>query len=406
MISERVSRRWCLRIALCALISLQAISQAPLLARSHSAASTRTAGKNLTTVSGDLLRAIAIVQTDKAAGTGFLCRSSNEVYLLSNQHIMFGANRVTLTDAAGRPLDFDQFAVSRRLDLVKFTLSKKAAALVPPTIGLWRSEKAPALNAAVLVLGNSLGSGVITELRGKVLGLGPDKIEIDAQFVAGNSGSPIIDDDGKFLGVATYATLNAPTNWVTAGTRFNAVRRFGVRLENPDWLAQPFPTFCRETHHLEDSRLILCEYAGFIGAALATDRHGARESRKQCIERLLSYDRQVEQLKYYDPTQARYLVNVSNCMKADKTSLYPSLLRSNPDSSQRRSACNRLLTTVKNEMKKAKGRLDTKYSTQFLNETKDELAALWDEVDAAVPQTVYQQIMDNKLEARHGRSDL
>jgi len=401
-----ISQRWCLRIVLFALISMQVISQAPLLARTRSASATRTASKNINTVSGDLLRAITIVQTDKAVGTGFLCRSSNEVYLLSNQHIMFGANKVTLTDTTGRQLDFDKFSVSRRLDLVKFTLSKKAAALVPPTIGLWRSEKTPALNASVLVLGNSQGAGVITELRGKVLGLGPDKIEIDAKFVAGNSGSPIIDDEGKFLGVATYATLNAPTNWVSAGTRFNAVRRFGVRLENPDWLGQPLPMFCMETHHLEDSRLILCEYACFIAAALTTDRHGARECHKQCIERLLSYNRQVEQLKYYDQTQAQYLVNVSNCMKADKTSLYPSLLRSNPDSAQRRSACNRLLNTVKNEMKKAKCRLSTKYSTQCLNETKDDLVALWDEVDAAVPQTIYQQIMDNKLETRHGRSDL
>jgi len=353
---------------------------------------------------GSLLKSIAIVQTDKAVGTGFICRSANEVCLLSNQHIILGANKISLTDSAGKPLDYDKFSVSKHLDLVKFTLSANAADSLPASTGLWLAEKAPVIHDLVLVLGNSQGAGVITELRGKVLGLGPDKIEVDAKFVEGNSGSPILDEEGKVLGVATYATLNTPTNWVNAGTRFNAVRRFGLRLEKPEWLVKNLQEYCAETHHLEDTKTVLNEYAYFVYTSL--DIHGeSGHLRKPCIERLLSYDRQIEQPKYHDPAQAQYMVNISNCMKMDKMSLYPLICGSKPDMSQRRTACNRLLNTLKNEAKKARSRLNTQYSTQFLNDSKDEMAAFWDVVDAAVSRTVYQQIMDKKSEPRFGRPD-
>ena len=60
---------------------------------------------------------------------------------------------------------------------------------------------------AIVVLGNSGGGGVVTKLEGKLVGIGPDRIEVSAEFIPGNSGSPIIHvPTGKVIGIATYLT--------------------------------------------------------------------------------------------------------------------------------------------------------------------------------------------------------
>jgi len=92
------------------------------------------------------------------------------------------------------------------------------------------------IGEAVSVFGNSEGGGVATSISGKLVGIGPVLIEIDAAFVRGNSGSPILDPKGEVLGVATFAVRDAdPNDWVKQGTRFTQVRRFGVRLNDAKW---------------------------------------------------------------------------------------------------------------------------------------------------------------------------
>ena len=88
----------------------------------------------------------------------------------------------------------------------------------------------------VVVFGNSAGGGVVTTLRGKMQGVGPQKVEVDATFVAGNSGSPIVAYDyDAVIGMATYATQEPQVDWTKRSTRFAEVRRFGVRIDDVNW---------------------------------------------------------------------------------------------------------------------------------------------------------------------------
>ena len=93
----------------------------------------------------------------------------------------------------------------------------------------------------VTILGNSLGSSVITEIKGKITGIGPDLIETDAKFVEGNSGSPIIQTKtGKVIAIATFAMIHRATT-LSKDSQFKEIRRFGYRLdtarftEHPGW---------------------------------------------------------------------------------------------------------------------------------------------------------------------------
>jgi serine protease Do len=48
------------------------------------------------------------------------------------------------------------------------------------------------INDWVTLVGNRRGGGVATQVSGTVLGIGPEKIEVNAQFQPGNSGSPVL----------------------------------------------------------------------------------------------------------------------------------------------------------------------------------------------------------------------
>ena len=94
----------------------------------------------------------------------------------------------------------------------------------------------PQINDRLYTFGNSDGGQVMTSLNGICMGMGSDTIEVSIPFVQGNSGGAILNEKGKVVGVVTYATkFNEPDNWIKNGTRFNEVRRYGVRFIDVKW---------------------------------------------------------------------------------------------------------------------------------------------------------------------------
>lgn len=115
------------------------------------------------------------------------------------------------------------------------------------------SSHNPRLDEPITVYGNSQGSGAITKLSGVVQAAGPDVLEVSAQFVSGNSGSPILSVDGSVLGVATFLTIPGKSNWMTKGTRFEETRHFGVRLtDDITWIPVSTRRFYHESSTLLD----------------------------------------------------------------------------------------------------------------------------------------------------------
>src|SRR6185436_6708796 len=73
--------------------------------------------------------------------------------------------------------------------------------------------------------------GVVKPVLGRVLGVGPNLVEVSAEFMPGNSGSPIIHlKSGKVVGIASYASVKAFE--AGAGRIAVEVRRFGYRIDS------------------------------------------------------------------------------------------------------------------------------------------------------------------------------
>jgi len=107
-----------------------------------------------------------------------------------------------------------------------------------------------------MVLGNSAGAEVATELHGVVKGIGPRKIEVDAEFVSGNSGSPVIHvRTGQVIGIATEVLVPV-LDAITQDSPFRNLRRFAYRIDVIDkWDTPTLSDFIDEANLLADFNL-------------------------------------------------------------------------------------------------------------------------------------------------------
>jgi len=182
------------------------------------------------------LESIVIIQGNRGSGSGFLCEFKGRKTLLSNVHVLVGntlrgSNALKLRTIHAGDVSYKHIRVHKDRDIVAYELDKTDnLCFLNIYQGTYNNQE------EVVVFGNSKGGGVATTLRGKMKGIGPDDIEVDAEFVPGNSGSPIIAYPyNAVVGIATYAVNNPQIDWTTRGTRFEKVRRFGVRLDNAEW---------------------------------------------------------------------------------------------------------------------------------------------------------------------------
>lgn len=181
----------------------------------------------------DVQDKLAIIECKEGRGSGFLLEMDGRTYLVSNDHVLRSAEapRVRLLD--GTELSLGAFSVAADgRDLARFEvqgLSREPLRL---------NAEMPCVGDAVAVYGNSLGSGVATESKGFVQGVGPQALETNAEIVHGNSGGPVVDAGGKVLGVAALMVRgdSGTRDWTLRNTRYDGnTRRFAVRLNGVTW---------------------------------------------------------------------------------------------------------------------------------------------------------------------------
>ncbi len=192
---------------------------------------------------------MAIIEGDQFTGSGFIAQFKDGPRLVTNAHVLSGNNTVKAKFMDGKSYSPDTIQVAQDCDIASFATDStmKGVELLDDI------SHNVAIGDAIIVLGNSMGAGVVTQITGKVTGIGPNLVEIDAEFVSGNSGSPIIHvKTGKVIGIATY-TLESKLEGRDKDSKFNnVVRRFAYRLDTvPTWKTIGWTNFVAEALKVE-----------------------------------------------------------------------------------------------------------------------------------------------------------
>ena len=143
-------------------------------------------------------------QQAEALGSGFII--SPDGYIVTNNHVIDNATaiKVTLDDGTELPATLVGADPKSDLAVVKITAPKPL-----PVISWGDSDRLKA-GDQILAIGNPFGIGTtvtagIVSARGRDLHSGPydDFIQIDAPINHGNSGGPLVDVEGKVVGINT-----------------------------------------------------------------------------------------------------------------------------------------------------------------------------------------------------------
>jgi hypothetical protein len=192
--------------------------------------------------------ALLVVTAREGAGSGFVARLNGAPLLFTNAHVIAGASRLQFQQLSGAPVPPGKGRLAFGHDVAVFEAPASALTLEIST----DVSKDAAIGDEVVVYGNSQGASVVTELKGKIVGLGPDLVEVDAPFVPGNSGSPILHvKSGKIIGIASYVRTRKHDE-ISKDSGVAEVRRFGYRLDTiKNWQDLNWTIFQREAAQVQ-----------------------------------------------------------------------------------------------------------------------------------------------------------
>ena len=141
---------------------------------------------------------------EQSLGTGFII--SPDGYILTNNHVVNGADEVMVKLSDGREVKGEIKGSDDKLDLALIKISEKETF---PSAELGDSDELE-VGEWVMAIGNPFGlaqtvTAGIVSAKGRVIGSGPydDFIQTDASINPGNSGGPLFSSAGKVVGINT-----------------------------------------------------------------------------------------------------------------------------------------------------------------------------------------------------------
>ena len=172
---------------------------------------------------------LVFVTGTQGSGSGFVASMGNGNFLVTNVHVAAGIPGADFKTLDGTTIQGGSPSMAQGEDI--FCMALPAGGTPLPVMHAVESNAA--IGDYVAVLGNAEGEGVINTITGRIVGIGPNLVEVDAPFVPGNSGSPIIHlKTGQVIGVATYLMIKQYDMTTKRKMVRPEIRRFGYRLDN------------------------------------------------------------------------------------------------------------------------------------------------------------------------------
>ena len=217
-------------------------------------------------VSRDLVKtyrnSLVFVTGADGNGSGFVARLNEANFLFTNAHVAAGIKGAGFKSLDGTKVTGGAATIAVGHDIFRMQLGPGGT---PFEVMLGVDEKVT-IDDEVVVLGNSEGAGVINTIKGRVVGVGPQLVEVDAPFQPGNSGSPIVHlKSGKVIGVATYLTVKKYDAATKEVLKAPVVRRFGYRLDSvKTWQPVAWPAFYAQAAEMQAIETLTGDLGNFL----------------------------------------------------------------------------------------------------------------------------------------------
>ena len=157
---------------------------------------------------------------------------SSEGHILTNFHVISGANRVDVQLSDGRTLPAKFLGADQQSDIAVLKID---ATDLPPL--KFADSNAARVGQLVFAIGNPLGlqetvtQGIISgKGRRAVAGLATDFLQTDAAINPGNSGGPLVNARGEIVGINNSILLESSGNNFAQGISFAIPSNVAMRV--------------------------------------------------------------------------------------------------------------------------------------------------------------------------------
>ncbi|MGH1393298.1 MAG: HhoA/HhoB/HtrA family serine endopeptidase [Trichormus sp.] len=148
-------------------------------------------------------------RVQRGSGSGFIIKNSGKIYILTNAHVVDGADAVRVTLKNGNSFDGNVRGQDPVTDVAVIEINVQNL----PTVSLGNSDSLKP-GQPVIAIGNPLGlnntvtSGIISATGRSSSDIGAsdkrvDYLQTDAAINPGNSGGPLLDANGRVIGMNT-----------------------------------------------------------------------------------------------------------------------------------------------------------------------------------------------------------
>ena len=178
-------------------------------------------------------------QTGYSTGTGVVTWKSDdgkEAEITTNRHVVMNAVDILVILNDGRVLTGKYWADDADLDLAAVHIYGSD---LPPFI-ISGDPDQQAIGSLVLVVGNPLGykdsvsMGVLSGKNRAQDNSGYEYLQTDAAVSPGNSGGPLVDGDGRFLGLVTQKVVSESVEGLAFAISVNSIRQSIEVSHHPD----------------------------------------------------------------------------------------------------------------------------------------------------------------------------
>ena len=175
-------------------------------------------------------------EPEEGSGSGWVI--DKEGHIVTNHHVIVGSDVITVTLSDGDPIAAEVIGSDKQNDIAVLKIKTNPDNLFPVEFGESSDLR---VGQKVLAIGNPFGLertltvGIISSLgrtlRSKTKRLIKDIIQTDAALNQGNSGGPLLDNEGKVIGMNTaIASVSGGNTGVGFSVPINTIKRIIPQL--------------------------------------------------------------------------------------------------------------------------------------------------------------------------------